>query len=82
MVLKHPPMGWNTWNTFGEDINEKLIMDTADIMAESGLLEAGYEYLVIDDCWAPEIPGRGRYGFLPVTNVQKMPFIDLHCNYS
>ncbi len=52
MVLKHPPMGWNTWNTFGEDINEKLIMDTADIMAESGLLEAGYEYLVIDDCWA------------------------------
>ena len=41
MVLKHPPMGWNTWNTFGEDINEKLIIDTADIMAESGLLEAG-----------------------------------------
>ena len=37
MVLKNPPMGWNTWNTFGEEISEKLIMDTADSMVESGL---------------------------------------------
>ena len=45
-------MGWNSWNTFAQNIDEKLIMETADIMAESGLLDAGYEYLVIDDCWA------------------------------
>ena len=45
-------MGWNSWNTFGTDINEQLIRDTADKMVETGLLNAGYEYLVIDDCWS------------------------------
>lgn len=45
-------MGWNSWNTFGADINEQLIFDTADIMVEKGLLAKGYEYLVIDDCWS------------------------------
>lgn len=44
-------MGWNTWNTFGKDINEKLVRETADVMASEGYLEAGYEYLVIDDIW-------------------------------
>ena len=46
-----PPMGWNTWNTFQRDINEDLIKQTAQIIAESGLKDAGYEYVVIDDCW-------------------------------
>ena len=45
-------MGWNSWNTFTENISEELILSTADGMAESGLLAAGYQYLVIDDCWA------------------------------
>ena len=52
MFLKTPPMGWNTWNTFGKNIDEKLILETADAMVENGLKDAGYEYLVIDDCWA------------------------------
>lgn len=52
MLAKTPPMGWNSWNTFGPDINEDLIKETADAMVEKGLLEAGYEYLVIDDCWS------------------------------
>ena len=47
-----PPMGWNSWNTFTEIINEELILSTADTMLESGLLAAGYNYLVIDDCWS------------------------------
>ena len=34
MVKLTPPMGWNSWNTFGENINEKLIMETADKMVE------------------------------------------------
>lgn len=46
-----PPMGWNSWNTFTWDINEKMICEMADRMVEDGYLEAGYEYLVIDDCW-------------------------------
>ena len=52
MVKLTPPMGWNSWNTFGANINEALIKETADAMVESGLLEKGYEYLVIDDCWS------------------------------
>lgn len=52
MLKLTPPMGWNSWNTFGENINESLIFETADRMADSGLLGCGYEYLVIDDCWA------------------------------
>ena len=50
MVKLTPPMGWNSWNTFGENINEKLIFETADAMVEAGLPRMGYEYLVIDDC--------------------------------
>ncbi len=52
MIAAKPPMGWNSWNTFGADITEDLIFQTADLMAEQGYLEHGYEYLVIDDCWA------------------------------
>ena len=52
MIKNTPPMGWNSWNTFGENISEQLIFETADKMVEEGLLDLGYEYLVIDDCWA------------------------------
>ena len=47
-----PPLGWNSWNTFTWDINEELIKKTADIFVERGYREAGYEYIVIDDCWS------------------------------
>lgn len=46
-----PPMGWNSWNKFGCNVSEKLIMEVADAMQRTGLTGAGYEYLVIDDCW-------------------------------
>ncbi len=46
-----PPMGWNSWNKFGCDINEQTIRETADAMAANGMRDAGYRYLVIDDCW-------------------------------
>ncbi len=52
MVKNVPALGWNTWNTFGPDINEKLILESADILVSTGLRDAGYEYIVIDDCWA------------------------------
>ena len=52
MLAKTPPMGFNTWNTFGENIDETVIKETADAMVNTGLLDAGYEYLVIDDCWS------------------------------
>ena len=46
-----PPMGWNSWNKFGCNVSENLIKDIADAMVSSGMKDAGYEYVVIDDCW-------------------------------
>ncbi|GIO41036.1 hypothetical protein J41TS4_07940 [Paenibacillus apis] len=47
-----PSMGWNSWNTFTWDINEQLIREVADRFVTEGYKEAGYEYIVIDDCWS------------------------------
>ncbi len=46
-----PPMGWNSWNTFHVNIDAKMIMDMADVMVASGMKDAGYEYLIVDDGW-------------------------------
>lgn len=46
-----PPMGWNTFNTFAGNFDENLIREMADIMVSSGLRDAGYEYIIIDDNW-------------------------------
>ncbi|GEP50927.1 hypothetical protein FNO01nite_15990 [Flavobacterium noncentrifugens] len=46
-----PPMGWNSWNTFETNIDEKLVKETADIMVSSGMAAAGYNYIVLDDGW-------------------------------
>ena len=52
MLSMTPPMGWNSWNTFGRDIDEALFRKMADLIVEKGLKDVGYEYVVIDDCWA------------------------------
>jgi len=54
-----PPMGWNSWNKFGCNVDEKLIRETADAMVSSGMKDAGYEYVNIDDCWHGERDARG-----------------------
>jgi len=46
-----PPMGWNSWNKFACDIDEKTIREIADAIVASGMKDAGYEYVIIDDCW-------------------------------
>lgn len=46
-----PPMGWNSWNTFATNIDEDLVKQTADIMVSSGMRDAGYTYIVLDDGW-------------------------------
>ena len=50
-LAQTPPMGWNSWNKFACNVNEKVIRDTADAIASNGMKDAGYEYVVIDDCW-------------------------------
>src|SRR3954468_23732638 len=61
-LARTPPMGFNNWNATGCAIDEKLILDTADYFVSSGLKDAGYRYVNIDDCWAaPERdPATGR----------------------
>jgi alpha-galactosidase len=49
-----PPMGWNSWNKFGCNVSEDLIRQMADAMVKSGMKDAGYQYIVIDDCWQVE----------------------------
>jgi alpha-galactosidase len=46
-----PPMGWNSWNKFGCNVSEDMIKQMADAMVKSGMRDAGYQYIVIDDCW-------------------------------
>ncbi|MEE0928137.1 MAG: glycoside hydrolase family 27 protein [Acutalibacteraceae bacterium] len=70
MIVNKPPMGWNSWNTFAKDINEELILKTADVFIESGLKDAGYEYVVIDDIWA--LKERDENGRL-VPDPEKFP---------
>jgi alpha-galactosidase len=50
-LAKTPPMGWNTWNTFQENIDENKIKGIADAFVSSGMKDAGYEYIVLDDNW-------------------------------
>jgi alpha-galactosidase len=46
-----PPMGWNTWNKFACNVSDELVRGMADAMVKSGMKDAGYQYVVIDDCW-------------------------------
>lgn len=58
---KTPQMGWNSWNTFGCNVNEKMIREMADAMVSSGMRDAGYVYINIDDCWHGQ---RDEKGFI------------------
>ncbi|XP_022777364.1 alpha-galactosidase-like [Durio zibethinus] len=51
-VARTPPMGWNSWNHFHCDIDEKTIKATADALVSTGLAGLGYKYVNLDDCWA------------------------------
>ncbi|MEV0999305.1 NPCBM/NEW2 domain-containing protein [Nonomuraea sp. NPDC050202] len=65
-----PPMGFNNWNAFGCDVDETLIKETADVLVSSGLKDAGYQYVNIDDCWS--LRERGPDGRL-VPDPAKFP---------
>jgi alpha-galactosidase len=50
-LAQTPPMGWNSWNKFACNVSEELIKSVAEAMASNGMKDAGYQYVVIDDCW-------------------------------
>jgi alpha-galactosidase len=51
-IAATPPMGWNSWNHFAEKVDDATIRATADALVSTGLRDAGYIYLNIDDTWA------------------------------
>jgi alpha-galactosidase len=58
-LARTPQLGWNSWNKFGCNVSEQLIRETADAMVASGMKDAGYQYVNIDDCWHGERDARG-----------------------
>lgn len=50
-LAKTPPMGWNGWNAFHCSVNADLVKETAKKIVDSGMKEAGYQYVNMDDCW-------------------------------
>jgi len=50
-LAKKPPMGWNSWNKFECKINETVVKEVADALVSSGMKNAGYQYIIVDDCW-------------------------------
>ena len=66
-----PPMGWNSWNTFGHNINETVVRETADALISTGLKDYGYNYIVIDDCWSVKEHRDGNGDLIP--DAEKFP---------
>ena len=50
-LAQTPPMGWNSWNQFGCNVDEKMLRGIAKAMVDSGMKDVGYQYVSIDDCW-------------------------------
>jgi alpha-galactosidase len=66
-----PPLGWNSWNTFGPRITAEAVRETAETLVKTGLKECGYEYIVVDDCWSVK-DRRDANGFL-IPDPQRFP---------
>jgi alpha-galactosidase len=68
-LAKTPPMGWNSWNKFGCNVSEDLIRQAADALVSTGMKDAGYQYIVIDDCWQVSRDNEGNI----VPDAQRFP---------
>ena len=64
-----PPMGWNSWNKFACNVSDELIRSMADAVVKSGMKEAGYQYVIIDDCWQVSRDAEGNI----VADGQRFP---------
>ena len=59
VAAQTPPMGWNSWNYFAERVTDKDIRDSADQIVSTGMKDAGYIYVNIDDTWEAERDASG-----------------------
>ncbi|EIE22540.1 Melibiase family protein [Coccomyxa subellipsoidea C-169] len=67
-LARTPPMGYNTWNAFHEEIDEKMVRESAEILISSGLAAAGYNYFNLDDGW--NMKTRGVEGPMAVNSTR------------
>ena len=58
-LVPTPPMGWNSWNHFAEHVDDKAVRSAADAMVASGMKDAGYVYINIDDTWEAKRDAQG-----------------------
>ncbi|HYK89630.1 MAG TPA: putative Ig domain-containing protein [Acidobacteriota bacterium] len=75
-----PHMGWNSWYVWENHVTDKIIRDAADAMVSSGMINHGYMYVNIDDCWAvkpgssdPTLAGEPRDAMGKVNPNQRFP---------
>lgn len=71
LLAATPPLGWNSWNTFGQAINETVVRETADTLISTGLRDLGYNYIVVDDCWSIKDRRDGNGDLIP--DPEKFP---------
>jgi len=83
-----PPMGWNTWNVFGGSPDDAKVRAAADAMARSGLIDHGWTYINIDDCWQrkhsatnPSVGGAPRDGEGRIMPNARFPDMKALCDH-
>jgi alpha-galactosidase len=59
-LAARPPMGWNSWNHFRNNVDDAAVRAQAEAMVSSGMRDAGYTYINIDDTWEGERDGKGN----------------------
>uniref|UniRef100_Q023N4 Alpha-galactosidase n=1 Tax=Solibacter usitatus (strain Ellin6076) TaxID=234267 RepID=Q023N4_SOLUE len=75
-LAKTPPMGWNSWNKFAGRVDDKSVRDMADAIVTSGMRDAGYVYVNIDDTWEGERDAKGN-----ITSNKKFPDMKALADY-
>ena len=75
-LARTPPMGWNSWNKFAGKIDDKTVREIADAMASSGMKDAGYIYINIDDTWEGQRDAQGN-----ITSNTKFPDMKALADY-
>ena len=75
-LAKTPPMGWNSWNKFAGHVDDASVRGMADAMVSSGMKDAGYEYINIDDTWEGGRDAQGN-----ITTNKKFPNMKALADY-
>ena len=72
-----PPMGWNSWYTWSESVSDEKIREAVDAFVRLGLIDYGWTYINIDDCWQGKREGENK----ALQANEKFPEMKVLCNY-